>query len=273
MTGRVVVLGSINIDLVCTTTTNPGPGETVRGTSLTRRPGGKGANQALAAARAGADVHLVGAVGDDHDGRSYERALREHGVETYLVAKFGLPTGHALVLVDQTAENSIVVVPGANGALSPVEARTALTGLRTGDVLMLQLELALPTVAAAARHARAAGATVVLNPSPWHPSVSTLLDDVDVLIVNEEEARALGSRPLGVEVVRTLGARGAALEGVSQVGADAVEAVDTTGAGDAFAGTFAAALAHGGDLEEALQQAVAAGSAACLHDGAQPWQL
>ncbi len=273
--GRVAVVGSLNVDLVTTVQRHPVPGETVRGQGLERRPGGKGANQALGAARAGAATTLVGRVGDDAAGSAYLLGLRREEVDVGRVRRTrGTPTGHALIVVDRSGENTIVIAAGANGSVSEQDVVDAADAVREADVLLLQLEVPLPAVEAAARLARAHGTRVLLNPSPVTALGPELLDHVDLVVANEVETRSLGDwdGPL----VTTLGGRGARWRAPGvDLHRDAVrvDVVDSTGAGDAFAGALAAALADRHDEAAALERAVAAGARAATHPGAQDWLL
>ena len=273
MTGRVVVVGSLNVDLVAMVERHPRSGETVLGTSLQRLPGGKGANQALAAAEAGASVTLVGCIGDDADGTAYVIGLTARGVGTAGVRRAAGSTGTALVVVDRAGENSIVVVPGANAEVASHDVDTL--DLDPDDVVLLQLEIPLPVVEAAIRRAAAAGARVVLNLAPYAALAPELLDACDPVVVNEHEASALARRPASLLV--TLGPRGARWErhgAVVEVVAPPVEVVDTTGAGDVFAGTLAAALAAGAEPPDAMTAAVAAAARSVTLPGAQGgWTL
>jgi ribokinase len=264
------VVGSLNVDLVCRVAHHPSAGETVLGRDLARLPGGKGANQALAAARAGSPVTMVGAVGDDHAGRTYVGALRSRGIETAVRIVPGSATGHALIVVDEHGENTIVVAPGANADVLTDDVLQALSAISAGDVLLVQLEVPMATVASACRIARDAGATVVLNPSPYQPLPKNLTECIDVLIVNEGEAQAIGELPSSISVCRTLGAQGAIWDDI-HVPADPVDVVDSTGAGDAFAGALAAGLARGDEKRQALAEAVAVGGRTCTYRGAQSW--
>lgn len=272
MSGRVIVLGSLNVDLVTRVRRHPGPGETVLGEGHQRIAGGKGGNQAVAAAASGADVRFVGAVGEDEAGAAYLARLAGRGVDVHAVRIVPGATGHALVVVDEEGENTIVVIPGANAAVGP-EVEAALSDLGHGDVLLMQLELPLDTVATAARAAARHGARVVLNAAPYAELPADVIALADPLIVNEHEARLLAAS--GVEpgsLVVTLGSRGSAW-GEITVAADSVpldEVTDTTGAGDAFCGALAAALAKGLDRGAALRVASQAGAAAVRHLGAQP---
>ncbi|MFC9788551.1 ribokinase [Rhodococcus sp. NPDC127528] len=268
---RVTVLGSVNIDLVATTAARPEPGETVLGESFSTGPGGKGSNQAVAAARAGAAVRFLGAVGDDPFAAELRGALAGAGVDTTGLREVAGPSGVAVIVVDGSGENSIVVVGGANTTVRDLTDADR-SAIAEADVLLCQLELPLGVVTAAARHARSAGTTVFLNPSPVQPLPDALLDAVDVLIVNETEARQLGDAVLGrvPHLVTTLGADGATLRGpdgsLHRATPPAVEVVDTTGAGDAFAGTLAASWPSG--PADALDRACAAGALATTRRGA-----
>jgi ribokinase len=282
MTGRVLVVGSLNVDLVTRVARHPRPGETVLGDGLRRLPGGKGANQALAAALAGAQVTLVGCVGDDGVGQVYLDGLEERGVDTEgVVVLSEAPTGHALIVVDGAGENTIVVVGGANQLTRPTQVTSAITGAAAPpDVVLLQLELPLPLVLFAAVSAREAGVRVVLNPSPWDEPPARLLACADVLVVNEHEAEELGSfaEVGGPEQVVTRGAAGATWtwDGGSVTSVPpAVDVVDTTGAGDVLAGALAAGLASPGPLDRqaVLDAAVAAAAASVQVHGAQGWEL
>ena len=284
MTG-VTVLGSLNVDEIATVSRLPEPGETVLATGLMRRPGGKGANQAVAAARAGARVRMVGATGDDTGDALLRTALSADDVDTGALRHVAdQPTGLAVVTVQDDGENTITVVPGANAALGDDDVAAACERLATGDTLLLQLEVPLPVVAEAARAASAAGARVVLNAAPARP-VDDVLADVDVLVVNEHECLVLAgaqadptaagatlAQAHGLLVVVTLGAGGAAwTTGAAPVvhPAPQVRAVDTTGAGDTFTGYLVAALDRGLDTDAALRLAVAAASIAVTRPGAQ----
>ncbi|AQA24708.1 pfkB carbohydrate kinase family protein [Rhodococcus sp. MTM3W5.2] len=268
---RITVLGSINMDLVTTTPRLPAPGETILGHGFSTGPGGKGSNQAIAAARAGAQVRFLGAVGDDAFAQELRSALVVAGVDATLLRETMGLSGVAVISVDDSGENSIVVVSGANAALcEPTD--TELAAIADADLLLSQLELPLAAVTAGARHARANGTTVILNPSPAAPLPDQLIACVDVLVVNETEAAQLGAATLALvpDVVTTLGARGATLRGPGglQLRSEppAVEVVDTTGAGDAFAGTLAASWHLG--REVALARACAAGALATTRAGA-----
>ena len=272
---EVTVLGSANLDEVLQVPRLPVPGQTVLATSRQQHPGGKGLNQAVAAARAGARTAFVGALGSGPDAEVLLAALREAGVDAAAVARVDGPSGTAFIVVQGSGENSIVVDPGANAALTGLSGsgRAAVTGAR---VLLAQLEVSPAVVAEAAAAARAAGTVVLLNASPARPAeeLRDLLPLVDVLLVNETEAEALGDSAGGRELVVTRGADGAVHvdrdgERRHVPGLPAV-VLDTTGAGDTFAGVLAAALAQGRPMPHALQRAVAAGALAVEGHGAVP---
>jgi ribokinase len=269
--GRVVVVGSLNLDLVVQVERQPGPGATVLAQGPPRRyAGGKGGNQAVAAAAAGADVIMAGAVGDDEGGRAYLSRLAARGIDVSAVRTVtGAVTGQAWVTVDAGGENAIVVIPGANAEVSPPD----LSSVGAGDVVLLQLEVPLTTVALTVRAAHARGARVVVNAAPYAalpPDVAALADP---LVVNEHEALLLAdSGVMPGSVLVTFGAAGCQWDGdrFDAVPVDAEEVVDTTGAGDAFCGALAAALAAGLDRPQAVGRAASAGALAVRHPGAQP---
>ncbi len=282
----IVVFGSINLDLVARVPRLPRPGETLHGSTLAALPGGKGANQALAARLAGADVALVGAVGRDAFARQALVGLHAAGVDMSAVAAVDAPTGVALIHIDDAGENAITVIAGANAAAQA----TAITPAQwsRASLLLLQLEVPVTQVIEAATEARGRGIRVVLNAAPLQPLPQGLLDTIDVLVVNELEARALAtqcgvkakrdniagalSRHLGIDVVQTEGAHGARFatagwHGQARPPASAI--VDSTGAGDAFTGALASALDRQLRWPEAMAFAVAAGTLACGRIGAQ----
>jgi ribokinase len=283
----VLVFGSINIDLVTRVERFPGPGETVSGISFAIYPGGKGANQALASARAGASTWLVGAVGRDAFAATALALVSEAAVNLAYVARVDQATGCATILVSATGENLIVSVPGANAWADPSTIPDAL--LTRSSTVSLQHELPAAANQALVGRARRNGSRVVLNASPWQPLSHDTLCSVDYLVVNQLEAAALaaafgwppspGELALaaagamrGLTVVVTLGEHGALAARdttVLRVPTPRVWAIDTTGAGDAFGGTLIAMLDDGAPLEEALRRAVAAGSLACTAAGAQ----
>lgn len=257
------------MDLVFDLADLPGPGQTVLASSLHSEPGGKGGNQAVAAARAGADVQLVAALGADATGGALRKHLQDNGVGLVGTVSLPVPSGTAAIMVGDNAENMIVVAPGANGHLTLDSAHVRAV-VADCDVLLLQLEIPPATALAAARLAKDAGATVVLNASPagTDPEVLAALAAVtDVVIVNETEA-AQWHWPVP-HLVITRGADGAVHrtpDGETQVPAPQVEAVDTTGAGDVFAGVLAAGWTA--DPAHALRRAVTAGALATLAPGA-----
>ena len=272
-TRRVVVLGSLNVDLVTRVERHPRPGETLVGEGLERFAGGKGANQAVAARRAGADVVMVGAVGEDAGGSAYLARLAGLGIDTGAVAVVGGEvTGHAIITVDAAGENAIVVVPGANAAVS-ADHLAALAEMAPGDVLLVSMEVPAAAVAAAVRRAADRGGRVVLNLAPYAALPPDVVALADPVVVNEHEALALAdSELLPGSLLVTFGANGAAWDGIPApaVGVPEGEVVDTTGAGDAFCGALAAALARGLGRDDALAAALAAGAEAVRHHGAQP---
>lgn len=282
----LVIFGSINVDLVARVARLPAPGETLAGSEFFSASGGKGANQALAARRAGADVALFGAVGRDAFAMQALAGLRSAGVDLAGVAEVAAPTGVALIQVVDGGENAIVVVPGAN-AFARESQLSDVALPRTGTLLM-QLEVPLAEVNRLARRARACGMRCVLNAAPVAALPHTLLASLDLLIVNEHEAAMLAATlglplepesfartlfdRLGLRAAVTLGARGALaiVDGrVLRAAPPAVKVVDTTGAGDAFAGALCAALDRGASPAASLAEGVAAGALACEAPGAQ----
>ncbi|MEU4000063.1 ribokinase [Streptomyces fungicidicus] len=284
----LLVVGSANADLVIGVERRPGAGETVLGSDLAVHPGGKGANQAVAAARLGARTALLARVGDDGHGRLLMESQRAAGVDTAGVLVGGAPTGVALITVDPSGDNSIVVSPGANGRLTPADVRAAGDLFRASRVVSTQLEIPLETVLEVARNL-APGSRLVLNPSPPQPLPAEVLAACDPLIVNEHEAKVIlgdtagaGDRPedwarLLLEkgprsVVVTLGGEGALVaspEGVARVPSVKVRAVDTTGAGDAFTAALAWRLGAGEPLAEAAAYAARVGAVTVTREGAQ----
>ena len=271
--GRVVVLGSLNVDVVTLVERHPLPGETLLGEAGGTFAGGKGGNQAAAAARAGADVVMLAQVGDDGPGRAYLDRLAALGVDTAGVAVSGAsPTGTAYITVDEQGENSIIVVAGANGDRDPALVQRA-RALGPGDVLLCSLEVHLDSVADAARAAHAAGARVVLNLAPYAALPPDVIALADPVVVNESEMRALADSALVPQsLLVTFGAAGArwGMEGVDGIPVAKRDLGDTVGAGDAFCGALAAALADGADPRAALAAANAAGADAVRWVGAQP---
>ncbi len=285
----VVVVGSSNTDMVVPVRRIPRVGETVLGADLIIAAGGKGANQAVAAARLGAQVTFVGAIGGDDFGGARLADLRAEGIDCEHVRTVaGVPSGVARIMGDDDGRNCIAVSSGANAHLSEEDAHAAADSIRGASVLLAQLETPLPFVHAALRRARDAGATIVLNPAPAPANglPGDLLALVDVLTPNEGEAAALAGhdgepealahtlleRGVGAVVV-TLGERGALIattEGQETLAAEPVRAIDTTAAGDAFSGALAIALAEGMDLAKAARFASAAAARSVTRRGAQP---
>jgi ribokinase len=292
-TGSVLVVGSLNADLVAYAPRLPGDGETVHGHRFVQAAGGKGLNQAVAAARAGAATTLVGCIGEDDLGAFLREQAHTAGVDVRAVEQVPGPSGVALISVSDAATNRIIVVAGANGRLDAARIARALDTLAAPDLVLTQLETPVDGVAAALRAGRRSGAVTVLNPAPAADLPEELLADVDWLIPNEFEAalvlgtaaeitdtatavdvaRALQTRgPRGVLI--TLGERGAVCvdpDGEARaVPAFAVAAVDPTAAGDAFCGVFAASLASGATIEVAVRRACAGGALATTRRGAVP---
>ena len=284
----IVVIGSINLDLIATVERLPSPGETVPGNSFATAPGGKGANQALAARRAGADVRMIGAIGNDAFADEAVALLHDAGIDLSGVRKTSFPTGIAMILVGEGGENVIAVVPGSNGTLSAADVKAS--GIKRGDHVLAQLEIPLDAVSEVLTAARAAGAVTILNTAPFHAEATPLLERADIVIANETEfdlyARELGlagdarehkmlefHQRTGHTIVVTLGAEGvvaADANGLIRAHGLTVDPVDTVGAGDTFCGYLAAALQDGLTLQVALLRAAVAGSLACLKPGAQP---
>ena len=289
--GRVVVAGSINMDVVATAERHPKIGETVAGHEVLYFPGGKGANQAVAAAKLGAPTMLIGRLGQDAFGSELKVFLAAQGVDLRFVRETPeVHTGTAIITL-ANADNTIVVIPGANGLVGADDI--SAVALATGDVAVSQFEIPLPAIRAFFEHARATGATTVLNPAPAHPCDSGLLDLVDILILNETELGLLAQTELrdtddvasfvaaarslqagrGQIICVTLGKRGVLAlvngEPLAVPGRD-VTAVDTTGAGDCFVGALAAQLAQATPLRTALGYANAAASICVQRMGAAP---
>jgi ribokinase len=285
---QLTVLGSLNMDISVTVPRLPAPGATVLGSAAVFTPGGKGANQAVAAARLGADVRMVGCVGGDDFGRRLLAALRETGVDAAGVrVADGVPTGLAMISVDRAGENLITVAPGANHEVSAAVAADAVTG--SPDVLVISAEVPVAAIRAALAQAR--GTRCVLNLAPAPPEAAAIMaEGVDWLVVNESEAGAiLGREVQGLKDARlaaaelvtagarhaviTAGAHGAVLAVPGRdpliIEAFEVHAVDTVGAGDCFVGALAVALAAGVPAAAAVRAAAAAGAAAATRPGAQ----
>jgi ribokinase len=285
MAGRIIVAGSLNMDLVVRSPRHPKPGETLLGGDFHTFPGGKGANQAVAAARVGAMTSMIGRVGKDAFGDALLGNLRQNGVETKHVTQEGNASGVALITVSDDGQNTIVVAQGANALLSTEDIDRAIELFTPGSVLLTQLEVPIATITHAVEVAKAHGVTVVLNPAPAQSLDKSLLAMADYLVPNQHELALLTGEDdvdAGVEALRSLGVRSVLVtlggEGsllVSettrlQTPAYRVKAVDTTAAGDAFVGAFGAALAAGNSTSEAVRWGTAAGAIAVTRTGAQP---
>lgn len=267
---RIAVLGSINMDWTVVTTRLPAPGETVLGSAIRTAPGGKGGNQAVASARSGAHTTFLGAVGDDNGAAELLRSLSDAGVDVASTRRVRGRSGTAVITVDEEGENSIVVVAGANSALTDLTERER-AAIADADVLLCQFEIPMSTVVAGAVHAEANGTLVLLNPSPVLDLPNALLDVVDIVVLNTDEAARIGTVALGriPHVITTLGSAGARYVGPNEtfsVAAPSVSAVDTTGAGDAFTGALAAEWPSG--PRRAVRWACAAGALAATREGA-----
>ncbi len=286
----IVVFGSINIDLVVRTPRLPAPGETLTGHTFFTAPGGKGANQAVACARLGAPTRMVGRVGDDLFGEQLRASLRSFGVQDDGVLTTPGPSGVALIAVDDLAENTIVIVPGANGSVSIADIPRLEAVLDGARILLVQLEVPIETVVAAARAAHTRGVTVILDPAPALPLPDELYALADIITPNEHEAATLtgiavrddqgaiaaaraliarGARRVAIK----LGARGALTadtEGEQFWSSFTVTPVDTVAAGDAFNGGLAVALSEGRSFNEAIRWGLAAGALSVTRHGAQP---
>jgi ribokinase len=287
----ITVFGSINMDLIATTERLPGPGETVVGSTFATASGGKGANQALAARRAGSDVRMVGAVGNDGFADPALALLQASGTDLSAVTRTNISTGTALILVgDDSGENMIAVVPGANGTIGEAQAQGAVEAMSPSDTLMLQLEIPPAAVEAALRAAKAKGIRTMINTAPLTADAVRLAALADIVVANETEFELLAGCTIadaqareevlrrlhsetGQTFVVTLGGEGvvAILDGeiLSAKGLK-IEPVDTVGAGDTFCGYLAASLDQGIGFADALRRAAVAGSLACLERGAQP---
>ncbi|QQR38879.1 ribokinase [Devosia rhizoryzae] len=283
----ITVFGSTNLDQVGTVSRLPKPGETVAGGTFSMAPGGKGANQALAARRAGAQVRHVSAVGDDAFADMALELLKSGGVDLAQMRQAEAATGIAMIFVDAEGENVIAILPGANGTVSAADAEAGLTHLTASDTILVQQEVPQAATRRALEIARERGARSVLNTAPFLPDTPELAPLADIVVANETEFSLLTGRPIaeldaamadwvkktGRSIVVTLGPDGARArtpEGSLSVPAHKVKPVDTVGAGDTFCGYLAAGLDAGLSLEAALRRAAIAGSLACLNPGAQP---
>jgi ribokinase len=286
----VLVIGSLNMDLVVKVDSLPEKGETIFGRSFARFPGGKGANQAIAAARMGARVTMVGCVGTDDSGKELQLGLVENHVDASPVRSVDECTGTALITVDRNAANTIIVVPGANDCVTFDDIDTALAGFKTPGILVLQHEIPAQAVYHAVHSAKEKGWFVILNPAPAREVPDQVMQYVDILIPNETEAAVLCKRPIqsvedaagaarellakGVKtVVITMGRQGALCctnDSLRHVPPLQVSAVDSTAAGDAFVGALSCSLARGETLDAALQIASTAAALSVTRPGAQP---
>jgi len=285
---HVVVVGSLNIDYIASVEHLPVPGQTITAGRLVRRFGGKGANQAVAAARQGARVSLIGSIGDDENGKSYLKRLRQEGIDAGgVVTKARSLTGTALIAVERSAENVIIVAPEANGRLTAVDVRAQAGRISRADVLLLQWEVPSVAVVEAVRIANRVGVPVVMNPSPHRAGFPWRVCKVEVLIINEGEGQALfglnattGKKTwndllLARRIDHLLMTRGAKPTVCLSAGRRfeaptlSVKPLDTVGAGDAFAGAFAVRRAEGAELSMAVASANCAAALATLQPGAQ----
>ena len=291
MPAKVVVIGSLNMDLVTRAPRLPRGGETLIGESFATVSGGKGANQAVAAARLGAQVSMVGCVGSDAYGEELRGALLAEQIDCQAVSTVDDSSGVALIVVDDNSQNAIVIVAGANGALTPEVIDRFDAVLRTADVIICQLEVPDATVGHALKRGRDLGKTVILNPAPAsRPLPADWYASIDYLIPNESEAAALSGLPVDSlasaetaatrliamgagKVIITLGAQGSLFangKGFEHFPAPNVKAVDTTAAGDTFVGGFAAALANGKNEADAIRFGQVAAALSVTRAGAQP---
>ncbi|AJO77745.1 ribokinase [Pseudomonas sp. MRSN 12121] len=291
MPAKVVVVGSLNMDLVTRAERLPRAGETLVGQSFATVSGGKGANQAVAAARLGAEVSMVGCVGDDAYGEQLRSALLAEQIDCQAVTAVAGSSGVALIVVDDSSQNAIVIVAGGNGQLTPEVVGGFDPVLQAADVIICQLEVPLATVEHTLKRGRALGKTVILNPAPASgPLPADWYSSIDYLIPNESEAAALSGLPVDSlasaeaaasqllaagagKVIITLGGQGslfASGTGFEHFPAPRVKAVDTTAAGDTFVGGFAAALAAGKSEAEAIRFGQVAAALSVTRSGAQP---
>jgi len=291
MPEKVVVVGSLNMDLVTRASRLPRAGETLIGQTFSTVPGGKGANQAVASARLGADVSMIGCVGTDAYGTQLREALRVEGIDCQAVSTVDGSSGVALIVVDDSSQNAIVIVAGSNGELTPASLQAFDSVLQAADVIVCQLEVPMNTVGYALKRGRELGKTVILNPAPASaPLPAEWYASIDYLIPNESEAGALSGVTVDSidsakaaatqliqagagKVIITLGSQGALFsdgQGFEHLLAPKVRAVDTTAAGDTFVGGFAAALANGKSEAEAIRFGQVAAALSVTRAGAQP---
>ncbi|MCF5665593.1 MULTISPECIES: ribokinase [Pseudomonas fluorescens group] len=291
MPAKVVVVGSLNMDLVTRASRLPRAGETLIGQTFSTVPGGKGANQAVASARLGADVSMIGCVGTDAYGTQLRDALQVEGIDCQAVSTVDGSSGVALIVVDDSSQNAIVIVAGSNGELTPASLQAFDAVLQAADVIVCQLEVPMNTVGYALKRGRELGKTVILNPAPASaPLPAEWYASIDYLIPNESEATALSGVTVDSidsakaaanhliqagagKVIITLGAQGALFtdgQGFEHLLAPKVKAVDTTAAGDTFVGGFAAALANGKSEAEAIRFGQVAAALSVTRAGAQP---
>ena len=288
---KIIVIGSTNMDMVVKTSHIPVPGETVLSGSFFMNPGGKGANQAVSVARLGGDVAFVSKVGNDVFGKQSTQLFEEEGIDiAHLLSDDTLPSGVALITVDRSGENSIVVASGANASLMPADLEDALDKIAGAGIVLMQLEIPMETVHFAAIYAVKHGVKVILNPAPANTLPPKLLSCIDIITPNQSEAAMLSGinvtdaataaqaavaiHNLGVKsVIITMGAMGCVIYDkgeITVVPAQKVEAVDTTAAGDVFCGALAVALAEGGTLFDAVNFASRAAAISVTRMGAQP---
>ncbi|KRP60359.1 ribokinase [Pseudomonas trivialis] len=291
MPAKVVVVGSLNMDLVTRASRLPRAGETLIGQSFSTVPGGKGANQAVASARLGAEVAMIGCVGTDAYGDQLRDALLVEGIDCQAVSTVDGSSGVALIVVDDSSQNAIVIVAGSNGELTPAAMLAVDAVLQAGEVIVCQLEVPMDTVGYTLKRGRELGKTVILNPAPASgPLPTEWYASIDYLIPNESEASALSgvtvdsldsARLAATQLIKagagkviiTLGAEGALFadgERFEHLAAPKVKAVDTTAAGDTFVGGFAAALVNGRSEAEAIRFGQVAAALSVTRDGAQP---
>lgn len=290
MSNRIIVVGSMNMDMVVKTSHIPQPGETVLGGSFFMNPGGKGANQAVSSSRLGGDVSFIGRIGDDIFGKQSSQLFDEEGIDAkHVISDDDSPSGIALITVDATGENSIVVAPGANAKLTPDDVKNALDKCGASKILLIQLEIPMTTVKFIIEYAHARGMKVILNPAPMNELVFDCLPFIDIITPNVNEAEVLsGIKITDIDtaqsaarticskgakcVIITLGRQGALLleDGATKcIPAPVVDAVDTTAAGDVFNGALAVAVAEGRTLMDATSFACEAASISVTRMGAQ----